>query len=59
MSKVKEGCAALQELKSIRVANEEDRPCDVSFSGWTESVCRAYVELSQQVKVHQMSTGRK
>nr|XP_040016362.1 nesprin-2 isoform X2 [Gasterosteus aculeatus aculeatus] len=53
VSKVKEGCAALQELKSIRVANEEDRPCDVSFSGWTESVCRAYVELSQQMEVLQ------
>ncbi|KAM8832006.1 nesprin-2a isoform 3-T3 [Spinachia spinachia] len=55
MSKVKEGCAALEELKSIRVQveTEEDRPCDVSFSGWTESVCRAYEDLSQQMEALQ------
>ncbi|XP_062415634.1 nesprin-2-like isoform X4 [Pungitius pungitius] len=55
VSKVKEGCEALQELKSMRVQveTEEDRPCDVSFSGWAESVCRAYVDLSQEMEALQ------
>ncbi|TKS76359.1 Nesprin-2 KASH domain-containing protein 2 [Collichthys lucidus] len=47
--RVREVAAALQELKASRVRVEKDHPCDFSFSGQTESVCRACGDLSQQV----------
>lgn len=44
----------MQELKAtrVRVDKEEDHPCDISFSGQTESVCHACGDLSQQVKIN-------
>ncbi|XP_070706002.1 nesprin-2a [Pempheris klunzingeri] len=44
--------AALQDLKATRVPveKEQDYPCDVSFSGHTESVCHACGDLSQQME---------
>ncbi|XP_054474146.1 nesprin-2-like [Anoplopoma fimbria] len=52
VSRVKEVDAALQELKSTRVhvEKEEDHPCDISFSSWTETVCHACMDLSQQME---------
>ncbi|XP_042359998.1 LOW QUALITY PROTEIN: nesprin-1-like [Plectropomus leopardus] len=49
--RVKEAAAALQKLKVTRVhvEKEEDHPCDISFSGRTESVCQASGDLSQQM----------
>lgn len=54
VGRVKEAAAALQELKATRVhvENEEGHPCDICFSGRTESVCQAREDLSQQVKIH-------
>ncbi|KAL7388816.1 hypothetical protein ABVT39_021245 [Epinephelus coioides] len=51
VGRVKEVDAALQELKATRVhvGQEEDHPCDISFSGRTESVCHACGDLSQQM----------
>ncbi|XP_078030046.1 nesprin-2a isoform X4 [Epinephelus lanceolatus] len=51
VGRVKEVDAALQELKATRVhvGQEEDHPCDISFSGRTESVCHACGNLSQQM----------
>ncbi|XP_068433248.1 nesprin-2a [Clinocottus analis] len=55
VSRVKEASAALQELKLMRVhvEKDEDHPCDISFSGWTESVCHACVDLSKQMEALQ------
>ena len=54
MGRVKEVAAALQELKATRVyvEKEEAHPCDISFSGRTESVCHACVDLSKEVKIN-------
>lgn len=54
MGRAAEVAAALQELKAARVhfETEEERPCDVSFSGQTESVCHACDDLSQQVQIN-------
>ncbi|XP_034756192.1 nesprin-2-like [Etheostoma cragini] len=50
--RVEEVAAALQELKATRVyvEKEEAHPCDIAFSGRTESVCHACVDLSQQME---------
>ncbi|KAI3364132.1 hypothetical protein L3Q82_010949, partial [Scortum barcoo] len=50
--KVREVAAALQKLKASRVHldKEEDHPCDISFSGQTESVCHACGDLSQEIE---------
>ncbi|XP_035851599.1 nesprin-2 [Sander lucioperca] len=52
VGRVKEVAAALQELKATRVyvEKEEAHPCDISFSGQTESVCHACLDLSQQME---------
>ncbi|XP_044023969.1 nesprin-2 isoform X2 [Siniperca chuatsi] len=52
VGRVKEVAAALQELKATRVhvEKEEDHPCDISFSGQTESVCQACWDLSKQME---------
>ncbi|KAF1376843.1 hypothetical protein PFLUV_G00215650 [Perca fluviatilis] len=52
VGRVKEVAAALQELKATRVyvEKEEAHPCDISFSGRTESVCHACVDLSKEME---------
>ncbi|XP_045916269.1 nesprin-2 isoform X3 [Micropterus dolomieu] len=52
VGKGKEEAAALQELKAprVHVEKEEDHPCDISFSGQTESICHACGDLCQQME---------
>lgn len=46
--------AALQELKATRVhvGKEKDHPCDLSFSGQTDTVGHACGDLRKQVKIN-------
>ncbi|XP_076613023.1 nesprin-2a [Chaetodon auriga] len=52
VGRVREVAAALQELKATRVhaGKEEGHPCDIAFSGRTESVCHACGDLRQQME---------
>lgn len=51
VGRVREAAAASQELKATRVhvGEGEGHPCDIAFSGHTESVCHACGDLSQQL----------
>ncbi|XP_058468686.1 nesprin-2-like isoform X4 [Solea solea] len=51
--RVKEVAAALQELKASRVCGEQEEecPCDITFSNQAESVCDSCEDLRQQMEV--------